>query len=183
MNTDIDCITTLIDNFDHLLETAVLQRHSDQSAEFSDTVVHMYHIVTNLELLNLFQCKCHLTTTGLVTLKVIFMEAVEYLVVGEQAQASVNINKSLMQGLIHGNKLYTLFHLSKDIFQTFLLLGTVSQDIELETLQQIVLQSLRQQFKVLMEKRLWLDIEAYNGRTFLIFQQNLAERLSIQSEL
>ena len=50
--------------------------------------------------------------------------------------------------------------LCKDILQALVLLGTVGQYIHLVALVQIVVESLKQHLKVLMEQRLNGDVEA-----------------------
>ena len=74
----------LIGDLDHLLVTIALG-HPHKSTELADTVIHMYHIVTNLKLLDLLQRECHLTTACLVALEIILMETVENLMIGENA--------------------------------------------------------------------------------------------------
>ena len=142
MDADIDGVATLVDDLDHLLETTVLQWHPDQSAKLADTVVHMHHIVAHLELLNLLQCQGHLATAGLVALEVVLVESVEDLMVCKQAEACIHIDKTFVEGLVNRDKLDALLHLGKDVLQSLLLLGAVCQDIEFETLQQIVFQCL-----------------------------------------
>ena len=152
--------------------------HSYQSAKLTDAMIHMHHIVAHLELLNLLQRQRHLTTTGLVALEVVLMEAVENLMVGEEARFQVVVGKALVEGFVdrddrgrwkveRGRRIVCrwciLFARSKNFLQAFLLLGAVCQDIEFKALQQIVLKGLRQELKVLVEQGLGLDVEADFG--------------------
>ena len=75
--------------------------HAYQSAELADAVVDMHDIVANLELLNLLQRQCYLAATGLVGAQVILMEAVEDLMVGEDAEVLVVVNEACMKSLIY----------------------------------------------------------------------------------
>ena len=109
----------LVENLYHLLidlfPSGILDRHPDQSAELTHTMIDMHHEVTDLKLLNLLQREGHLSTAGLITLEVILMETVEYLVVCEYADAQVIIGKTLMEGLFYRGKRYFSFF-GKNIF-------------------------------------------------------------------
>ena len=96
----IDAAATVVENLDHLLITIPLG-HAHKPAELTHTMIDMHHEVANLKLLDFLQRKCHLTTTGFVALEVILMETVEYLVVGEDADAQVIVGKALVEGPFH----------------------------------------------------------------------------------
>ena len=64
----------------------------------------MHHIVAYLELLNLLQRQCHLTTAGLVALQVVLVEAVKNLVVGEEARLQVVVHEALVQRAVDGGE-------------------------------------------------------------------------------
>jgi hypothetical protein len=98
--------------------------------------------------------------------------------VGEEAQACIHVDETLMEGFVdrddrgrrkveRGRRIVCrwsiLFARSKNFLQTFLLLGAVCQDIEFKALQQIVLKGLRQELEVLVEQGLGLDVEADFG--------------------
>ena len=102
----------------------------------------MHHVITNLELLQLFQSKSDLSVTGALAAKVIFVIAVKYLVVGKEAALKNTVGKSLMQCLADGLKLYVLATLGKNIVQALTLLGVIGQDINPVTLYYIIGQAL-----------------------------------------
>ena len=157
MYRDVDAVAMLIENLDLLL-IAIALRHTNQTSELTDTMVYMNHEVANLKLLYLLERECHLTTTGLVALEVIFMETVEDLVIGKNTDAQVVVSKALVKRFINAGERY-LCLFGKDIFQTLDLLLTVGEDIYLIPLKEIVFKSLCQQVEVLMEEGLYGDIE------------------------
>ena len=157
MYGDVDAVAMLVENLYHLL-IAIALGHTNQTSELADTMVYMNHEVANLKLLYLLKRKCHLTTTGLVALEVVFMEAVEDLVVGKNTDAQFVISKALVERFINAGERYICLF-GKDILQTLNLLLTVGEDIDLIPLKEIVLKGLSQQVEVLMEEGLHGDIE------------------------
>ena len=99
MNGHIDRVLVLVGDFDHLLHHIALW-HSHQTSETSHTVVDMHHIIANLELLNLFQCQCHLTPTSLVALQVVLVETVKDLMIGEEANLQRMVDEPFVNSLI-----------------------------------------------------------------------------------
>ena len=67
-------------------------------------MIDMHHIVANLKLLNLLQREGHLTTTGLVALQVVLMEAVEDLMISKDANAEVFVSEPLMKGAVNAHE-------------------------------------------------------------------------------
>ena len=61
-------------------------------------MIDMHDIVTDFKLTNLLQRQCHLTTSCLVRAQCIFMEAVEDLMVGEDAELQVMVDETGMEG-------------------------------------------------------------------------------------
>ena len=191
VDAHVDGIAMLIGELDHLL-IAIALRHAYQSAESSHTMIHVYHVVANFKLLYLLQRQRHLSATGLVALQVVLMETVKYLMVGKEAHLQVVVDKTLVQCLIYRCKTYlcmlTLVFgtLCKDILQALVLLGTVGQYIHLVALVQIVVESLKQHLKVLMEQRLNGDIESDDaavGYRGTMTELNPAEALGLMHEL
>ena len=74
MDRHVDCPTSLINNFNHLLialSTArclqvIRYRHTNKSTEFTYTMINMDHIVAYLKLLNFLECQGSLATTGFI---------------------------------------------------------------------------------------------------------------------
>ena len=85
----------------HLLVTITL-RHSHQATEAADAVVYVNDIVTDLKLLYLLERKSNLAAPGTVGTEVVFMEAVEYLVVCEETHPQAIVNESLMESAVDG---------------------------------------------------------------------------------
>ena len=158
MDRYVDAVAMLIGDLDHLLVTVALG-HPNQATELADTMIHMHHIVAYLELLDLLQRECHLTTAGLVALEVVFMETVEDLMIGEETDAEIIVSKSFVKSLIDRRKDNILSHFGKDILQTLVLFLAVGEDIDLIALQQIILKGLGEQVEILMEERLHRDME------------------------
>ena len=128
-------------------------------------MVYMNHIVANLKLLYLLECQSHFTATGLVALKVVLMESVEYLMIGKEAHFQVVVDETFVQCFVNGGKtddaLFSLClsTLGENIFQTFVLLGAISKDIKLIALLQIGIERLEQQLEILMKEWLYRDVK------------------------
>ena len=97
-------IIVLIDDFDDLLH-GVPVGNAHQAAELAHAVIHVHHIVADIELLKLFQRQGDLSAACLVAPQVILVETVENLVVGEKACLQVVVGKTGMQSLVHGREL------------------------------------------------------------------------------
>ena len=99
----VDAVALLVENLYHLLvslfPSSIGDRHADETAEFSYTVIDMHHKITNLKLLDLLKREGHLSTAGLVALKIVFVETVENLVVGEDADFEVVVGEAVVEGL------------------------------------------------------------------------------------
>ena len=170
MDADIDGAPTLVHNLDHLLVLlavgcwllAVRNRHTNQSAKLTDTMVDMHHIVANFKLLNLLQRQRHLTRPCLVGRQTVLMVAVEDLVVSEYAEAQVVVGKTLVEVLFDGIEQNTALF-CKDVAQTLQLFLAVGQDAELVAISEILLQRLLQEVEILMELGLWRYMELNGG--------------------
>ena len=192
MNGHIDGSATVVLYLDHLL-IAVTLRHAHQSAKASDAMIDVNHIVTRLKLLDFLQRQCHLTATGLVRTKVIFMETVENLVVSKYAEFAVRIHKTSMEGLLDGlegnsgNRTSAhRFHLCEDILQSLQLFAAVCQNIELIAVSQILLQRLLQQFEILVELGLGRNMEGergIRGKRWMVAHLHTSETLNVTTEL
>ena len=120
MNGYIHCVFVLVCNLYHLLIAARLpsitgwtgggsvDRNADKSSETSYTVVNMNDVVSDGKLLQFLKRECHLTLTCFVALKVVFMEAVEYLMVGEQTEVEGVVDESCMNCATHRFKGYSM---------------------------------------------------------------------------
>ena len=88
--------------------------------------------------------------------------------IGKETALLVVISKAFMKRLVYRcktNGVTLQFFAFKDILQSLLLLLAICQYIQGVPLEQEILQSLAKQIEILMEKRLWSDIERYHRRT------------------
>ena len=84
----------------HLLITVTL-RHPHQAPKATDAVVNVYHIIAHLKLLYLLERKGHLATPCAVRTEIVFMEAVEYLVVSKEAHLQAIVGESLVESMVY----------------------------------------------------------------------------------
>ena len=87
----------------HLLARTV-DGGAHQAAKLAYAVVLVHYVVAHLNLVEFLERQCKLARARLVALEVVFVEAVEYLVVGEHAQFQVVVHKSLVHGAQHGRE-------------------------------------------------------------------------------
>ena len=158
--------------------------HTYQSAKLAYTVIDMHNKVARLHFLQLLHRKRHLARTRSVTLEVVLVESVEYLMVGEEAQAQVVIGKSLVQSMVDGCEIESVgytqrFRIGRPagmrvaqslhliaveyITQTTCLFLRVGEYIQLVALQQIVFERLCKQLEILVKQRLGRNVERYGG--------------------
>ena len=89
-------VIVLIGNFHNLVYSSPVIAHSHETSEYSYTVINMYHVIAHIEriqviesqLLTLFHRPSYRDS----------VEAVEYLVVGIDADLVVVINETVVQG-------------------------------------------------------------------------------------
>ncbi len=93
------------------------------------------------------------------------MEAVEYLVVGENAVSQVVVGKTLVKRFFYRRKegCVATGTYGKNLLQTLILLLAVGKDEDTVTLQEEILKRLLQHVEVLVEERLYGDIEPQGG--------------------
>ena len=99
----VDDVATLIVEAYHLL-VGVADRHAHQAAELADAEVDVHDEVAGFHLLQLLHRECHLARSGSVRLQVVLVEAVEYLMVGEEAQTQVVVGEALVQSAVDGSE-------------------------------------------------------------------------------
>ena len=91
--------------------------------------------------------------------EVILVESVKYLVVGEDAQLQVIVNKALVQCPQHGFKGDGVAPVLKDVVQALNLLGAVTQDDQFVALGQEVGERLPDEVKILVVDALRLAVQ------------------------
>ena len=79
----VDRVAILINDFYHFL-IAVSLWHSHESAKLAYAMVYMHHIVAYFKLSYFLKRERHFAVACLVGAQVVLMEAVEYLMVGEE---------------------------------------------------------------------------------------------------
>ena len=141
VDAHIHLVVVLIHDAYHLL-IAVANGNTHETGKLSDAVIHMYDEVARLHFLKFFHGERHLSAACGIRTETVFMEAVEYLMVGEDAHLHVIVGKAAMQGFLHRLEIYrrdayhsavsqflVLRHLVEDIVKALVLLLAVSKDI------------------------------------------------------
>ena len=103
MDRHIDDVAALIVEAYHLL-IGVANRHTHQAAELADAEVDVHDEVAGFHLLQLLHRERHLARAGCVRLKVVLVEAVEYLMVGEEAQTQIVVGETFVQSAVDGGE-------------------------------------------------------------------------------
>ena len=93
---DEDGIVVLIGDFDDLLQFAVGTGHAHQSGKPPHAVVNVHHIVARLKLHQLFERQGNFGIAGVVGTEVVLVKSVEDLVVGEEGDLRLLIDKTLV---------------------------------------------------------------------------------------
>ena len=164
MYAHINLVVVLINDAYHLLIT-VADRHTDKPGKLSYAEVNVHDIVARLHFLQLLHRQCHFSAACRVRAQAVFMEAVEYLMVGKQARPHVVVYKACMEGIVHGCEIDARRTVAavcrrrpfiEDVTQAQVLLAAVGKHIQPVASQHIVFKSLGKQFEVLMEQRLRL---------------------------
>ncbi len=172
MDAHVHLVVVLIHYAYHLL-IGVARGDAHQSGELADAEIHMHDIVAGVHFLQLLHRESHLSAARRVGTQTVFMETVEYLVVGEHADAQGVVGKATVERLLHRLKghrfgrnlravghLLVLRHLVEDVAQTLVLLLAVGKDIQLIPFQRVVFERAQQEVKVLVEKRLRGGVES-----------------------
>ena len=165
MYGDIHLVILLVDDADDLLISLrngavgifCCSWHSDKTCKLTNTKIYMHNEVTRLHLLQLLHGESHLTPLGTLALKLVFVEALEYLVVGKEDHLHAVIDISLVNGSLNrGRKGGGDNRVFENLRKTFLLLVAVGQNVGLVSLYLIFVYGLSQQFEILVEQRLRL---------------------------
>ena len=165
MYGDIYFVVLLINDADNLLVSLCNGTvgifccgwHSDKTCKLTNTKIYMYYEVARLHLLQLLHRESHLTPLGTLALKLVFMEALEYLVVGKENHLHAVIDISLMNGSLNGGRKSGGDNgVFENLRKTFLLLVAVGKNVGFVSFYLIFVYGLCQQFEILVEQRLWL---------------------------
>src|SRR5574344_2166892 len=153
MYRDKDHIIILINQFKHLLRSVAI-RNTNQAFDTADTMIGMDYIITGLKLLQFFHSKSHLTRPCLIATKIVFMETVEYLMIGEDTHLQRMIDETGMQSLLDRSESNVVSPIFENMSDTSRLFRTIATYIDMIPFLQIVIEELRYQFKILMKE--WL---------------------------
>ena len=138
MYRDIYLVILLVDDADDFLISlrngsvgiAGGGRNADKTCKLTNTKIYMHNEVTRLHLLQLLHGESHLTPLGTLTLKLVFVEALEYLVVGKEDHLHAVIDISLMNGSLNGGRKGGSNNgVFEYLRETFLLLVAIRQNV------------------------------------------------------
>ena len=150
---DKDHVVILIDQTHHFLRS-VSVGNTYQSRKTPNAVVSVHHVISGGKLVQLLQAQSHLATAGFIAFQVVFMETVEKLVVGKDAETQRIVGKTLVQGTFNGCEGDIISPVFKNSADTVGLLQTVAAYIEGIVTRKIVAETLCHQVEILMEDRL-----------------------------
>ena len=101
MDGDVHLVVVLIDDAYHLL-IRISSGDAHQSAKSPYTKIDMHDEIAGLHLLQLFHRQGEFSCPRPVALETVFMKTVEYLMVGEEADAQVVVDESFVQRELSG---------------------------------------------------------------------------------
>ena len=186
-------IAVAIDELNHLLRLAV-HAGRDESAEASDAMVGMYHVVAYLQLVELLQGHQRLASSSVVRRQCHAVVTLEYLMVGVAGYLPPVVNPAAMQRVVNGREqcrlvafdirqtlVVVLRYSRHDCCQTVGLLLVVGEDIYRVAARQFLRHILHQHLELFVEQRLWQGVERYARvaviRTFCAYLYRLFPRL------
>ena len=151
-------IVILINQLDNLL-SGISVGDTNQARELTYSVIDMHHVIARLKLIQLFERKSHFATACLVATQIVFMKAVEYLMVGKDAVLQRMIYETLVQSTVYRSKFNLVSPLLEYIPQAVGLLHAIRADKDfISTLQEIGKRT-RYQIEILMEDGLHRSLE------------------------
>ena len=158
VDTDKDGVVVAIDQFDSFLRTTI-EVGGYQTRKLTYSVIHMYHIITYLQLVDLLQCHNRFTATCILRAHGHAVIALKYLMVGIAANLGTTIDKSLMQGAIDSGKgdgsgVLIVSNIFEYGLESVGLLDLLSKNIDAVPLLDTFVQIIRKQIKMLVESRL-----------------------------
>ena len=154
-----DGVIVLEHKFHHLVHTAPVVLHPDQSSENADSVIYMHYVVAYIEgtqfvdgkLFALFDAAAHPHP----------VEAVEYLVVRIYAATALVVYETVVQVLAFDHFRHRSLFGEYYASESFQLRAFFSVYIYLISLFEPVFYILYQQVEILVERRLRTDVKAY----------------------
>ena len=155
-------VIVLVYEFDDLL-CGIAAGYPDQSGKFTYAVIGVHHIVAGMKHVEVFQCQSHFSGSGLVAFQIVFVEAVEYLMVGEAAYLRIVVDEAFMQGLVDGREGYVFVSVFKYRLDSFYLFVAVATDVYVISFFRVCRDGCRCQVEVLMKQRLFRHAEPYGG--------------------
>ena len=75
-----------------------------QASEYADAVVYVHYVVARLDLVQLLEAERHAAAAGAVGFQRVVVEAVEYLMVGEETAFRPAVDEALMKRRLYGSE-------------------------------------------------------------------------------
>ena len=157
-----DDVVVLIHELDHLLGAAG-HIGAQQSGKAAYAVVDVHHIVAHLELVELLERQSHLARAGAVAAEGVLVEAVEYLMVGEDAGAGGGVGKSLVEGVFDRGESDAVAAIFKYYAQALKLAGVVAQYAQAVTLADEAGEIFGDEVEIFVVQALWAAAEVECG--------------------
>ena len=166
-------VVVLILDLDDFLHRAVTAGNAHETNELPHPVIDVNDVVAGFKLADFLEGERHFCVTGVVGTQIVFVEAVEDLMIGVECGANRRVAETFVQSEVDGGEKRAfgllaggLHQLGEDVAQTFLLLLAVGQDESALTVGEIFDKGVQNLLKVLVEQGLGLSVED-NSRHFL----------------
>ena len=155
-------IVVLIDELDDLLHLVAVG-DAYQSAKASNAMINVNNIVAQLKLLYFLQRERHTSAVGFLALEVVLVEAVKYLMVGEETGLQVIVHITGMKSALHGGESDSCLLVLENLTQAFGLLLAVGKNVEVITICFQLSECGAQEVEILVEQGLEFYVETHNG--------------------
>ena len=175
-------VVVLILDLDDFLHRAVAAGNAHETDKLPHPVVDVNHVVAGLKLADFLEGERHFCVPRVVGTQIVFVEAVEDLMIGVERGADRRVAETFVQSEVDGREkcaldLLTggLHQLGEDVAQTLLLLLAVGQDESALSAGEIFDKGVQHLLKVLVEQWLRLGVKD-DGRHFLAAGDRLCAR-------
>ena len=159
-------VVVLILYLDDFLHRAVTAGNAHETNELSHPVIDVNHVVAGLKLADFLEGERHFCVPGVVGTQIVFVEAVEDLMIGVKRGTNRRVAETFVQREVDGGEKRALgsltgglHQLGENVAQTLLLLLAVGQDESALTVGEIFDKGVQHLLKVLVEQGLGLGVE------------------------
>ena len=163
VNRNENHVVVLIHQLDEFLLLTIRSRHTHQSRKLPYSVIYVYHIITGFKLHEFLKRQREFSVSCAVTLKVIFVETVEDLMIGKKGNAQRFVNKSFVKRMQNGRKGKRFPHVLKDGAQTLRLFLAIGKNVEVVTICFELSERGAEEVEILVEQGLEFYVETHNG--------------------